>query len=111
MTWGKILKGILFPKTKQTRGLCQCKGELFQGKIEYRGFCESAPLRDGHHTNFALYRCDNCGGFRGFPPDNLTLALEEGTKEFLIELGKSGIDITSYLEKIMRKEKIKVMLI
>jgi hypothetical protein len=80
-------------------------------KIEYKGYCETAPLQSGHHTSFALYRCDKCGGFRGFPPNNLTLALEEGTKEFLIELGKTGIDVTPYLEKIARKEKVKVMLI
>ncbi len=37
------------------------------------------PLRDGHHTSFMVMKCAGCGGMVGFPSENLTLALNEGT--------------------------------
>lgn len=57
-----------------------------------------APLTGGRYTSFMLLQCDKCPEKTGFPTDNLTLAIEEGTEETrkqLIELGLIDIDVNT----------------
>jgi hypothetical protein len=43
-------------------------------------------LLSDRHTAFYVFRCTQCAGVRGFPEENLTLALESGTPATLDRL-------------------------
>jgi len=45
------------------------------------GTLSHVPLRGGNHTSFNVIRCEYCPKMRGFPSENLELALREGTEE------------------------------
>lgn len=55
---------------------CVCTGQV---RADLAGTWERCPLEGGGHTTFMLLTCLACGHMRGFPDDNLTLALEKGT--------------------------------
>ena len=67
--------------------LCECPGNIsFKRSTHHEGF----PLQGGFHTSFILGKCENCGGFAGFPLSNLELAVKEASEEgkkILLELG------------------------
>lgn len=66
--------------------------------------CDHFPLSDGCHTSFMIIRCDSCGALRGFPHDNLLLAVKQGTEEGLKLLEKSGFDLEALRKEIAEKE-------
>lgn len=57
---------------------CQCKGRR---NVQIIGEWEHCPLQDGYHTAFTIYRCNSCGLLRGFPHENLQIAMDRGTDE------------------------------
>lgn len=69
--------------TASATGRCDCKGDT---QVDLVGFVEQAYLQSGQHTNFGLMRCRRCKRLTGFPNDNMTLALEQGTPRTKAEL-------------------------
>jgi len=98
----KKLKKQNAPKDENV--FCECK-ECY---VKDLGFMEAAPLRDGHWTSFSIHKCKSCGKIRGFPHDNLMIALKEGTKETLDELEKAGVPVKAFREDCERDEEMNI---
>ena len=63
--------------------LCNCMGERDSEMLAQLNY---VPLIDNKHTSLRILKCKKCDGIRGFPHENLEIAMRDGTrqtKEFL----------------------------
>jgi hypothetical protein len=87
VSWiGRILK----KRHKPVDGvMCGCtKKEI---PIETVVFVSRAPLEGGGWTQFYVHRCKLCKGLRGFPHENMLIAMHQGTEETRRGLRKYGV--------------------
>ena len=97
-SWIQKLRSRLVKEKKQK--LCSCDSIPMQG-VKGR-LIEGIGLTSGQGTDFYLFRCPLCDGWRGFPNDNFLLALKFGdkdAKEYFASLGMKLEDLQPSREK------------
>jgi len=109
-----IFKRLIKQKTQEEAGpamektsssvFCECR----ECEIQPITFVETAPMTDGHWTQFEITKCKSCGKFHGFPNDNMLDAIAHGTPELLDELRKLGMPIDEFRKRWQNEHEMDI---